>query len=834
MKNNEEYTMLLEFLSNIVDRLPQNIKEKHARRVHSSVSSPRSPGQLFNFASMLNPNMPREMFDDVVTGILANLQQMMTSSRFRMQTDNIKMAPPISSPVPNLTFTAGDIDTLLDDDDDKHEVNNDESNMAKQTIKNLKESREAKRNMIKDNPKVKQFIHNLGSASVLALQKAYLNDAGFIESLTSILADKGLTSSKFIVNPVNDYYLSKTANTNKTGKSITTGAIPLVVAAKLGKAVVDFGPLLVMAYKMITGASTNSSIQSDTKTSISMALGDKSLSTLSANAEASGFKEVATVLAKADNAIKSIASSFSNQNVSTPNAIAWREIYGKQFSNYIIKNITFQLQLALSQSYAKINPEQKQLIALLTPKNNVPFYNLMQSTWDPIAIQDENVAWADFLDYTTVALKLNKDLQTMMGKTKVSDLRSQFLYGASKVANAAIPNIMDGWDNVSKSYLKLKYPLVINQFVNGLTDNIKKAYSFSSLMSSTFSLVTPNLMYPSGNYSAFFPWRDDFMVKFKLQATSIQKTQSSKPKVSNISNVSSINPGVNNVVLNNDVVPGNNGVNVVSNDNVINQPNTNNQTQKGADADGTILITPYETVVSVGHYVDPQTGQVNDYSDLYRLGRSVREMRDKAMLFIDLPGSRPLGSGDPLIGGLFSIAGKIGKKLAQTKLGKKVVDKVKDKVLSKIPIVKQFVKSQPQEAQKIAQTSNMRETQAVSKLENMSSLPPSSFDPTSMLEGIKAIKESSEVLRGIDQKTDQIIDALSQLKINTISIADQITTGLAPKMLESNSSIDENHPYSAVDVIEQATDDGMSSSDGEMSDGSNGYAGDIDIWKILP
>jgi hypothetical protein len=240
-------------------------------------------------------------------------------------------------------------------------------------------------------------------------------------------------------------------------------------------------------------------------------------------------------------------------------------------------------------------------------------------------------------------------------------------------------------------------------------------------------------------------------------------------------------------------------------------------TGPSSGSDGTILITPDQTVVGMGHYIDPETGTMTDYNDLYRLGQYIRSMQDKASLYIRLPHS--MGTGDPLEGGLLGTALNIGKRLLKnTKIGKKITGAV-NKIASKLPVLKKLVQNKPQMISQVAQQSAQREADAMQTVAQKS-LPET---PAEIFQLLSSVQTLSEVVSGIDTKLDNVISEISRIQLGSTSVTNNLVNDESPFEPVENDELANDVPVSLGDVFASAL-----SGERLMS------LGDIDLWQILP
>lgn len=799
---------MVRFILDLTRRLHPSKIESVRRGLTALAVSNTPSGPLFDFMGLINPNMPQNVFSDVVTGILANTSRMMSSKAHRMNPSSVKLSPPIGAPVPSLTFTDGDIDDILMDEDGVFSGDTD-VNVANalSEIKNLKRGRSARRRALLRDPKTMKFVKIFGSATMQALARAQRHDSGFLQELSNILSDiEG--KERINIRPKRDYYPAKVSTVaTAESKDFGEGGIPAAVIAGLtaaGKFIVEYGPLIYAVFDAILGTGSGTAVKAYIPNGQTYQSYDKSLEVLARSAEKAKLGAVASNIRDVIAEIKAVKYKFTDPKYSSSNAIRWRELYAKTYAMHLVRDITIKLQAALAKRYMTLNSDQPTVSQLLIPKSNVPLANLMQSVWDPNLIQDEDQAWKDFKDYAQANIKANPLMKNMLGNLTLGMLEGNFKNGSSSLTPGPDLNPNDGWDDVSAQFIKTDYVKYIAQYIYAIKAHVNLAYDFSTKFDRGNLSVTLEMMFPGGDYSGFKPWDVQYMNTFySLLNKKFQSLgASSKEVTTNVANNNVVNN--QNQVVTNEVVNDNQDVN----------PSYNNVDDPSA---GTILITPNETIVGLGHYVDPATGKVTDYSDLFELGRAATELKRRATLMVNIPSGNFYG--DPLEGGLFGLIGK-----AAGFLGKKLLKvPAVAKFAKKIPILKNFVKSEPNQAAAVAANANATEASGLSKLLSLGGALPNT---PGGIEGVMTmIKSAAESMKGIDAKMDTLINSISQLQLNTLTAGD-IGSGDIYSDMQRVASYDPHAQYPLGAILQAIAS-------GDINDLTDNVSGDVDLWRIV-
>jgi hypothetical protein len=778
--------------------------------------------------------MDSESFDHLVTGIMANIQRMMNQPELRMPISNIKIGPPLGYNLPNLTFSEGDIDDILMNENDLFsgdvEPNKAAISQAVDMIKYLKSTRAKRREILRSRPDILKILIEFGELVIRAMAKVARRDTGFLHALYHELRSyhgslrpykqKGDDYHHINVNETLSA-LGREAMRNKAmsqsegeGDLAYEGGIPVAVysaLAKAGKFIIDYGPWIYAAYQAISGdGASNDYVKSDVHYNTNLTSINEVIDKLTASSKSAG---VGLNFTKYKKKFSDIPSGFVAAKYQTSNAAQWRQVYGRAMAKEVVRKYTMSLQGQLAKAYLDKNPDQPTVAKLMVPSRAVPTHRFMQSAWDPLIVQDEDVAWKDFVDYTEALFAVNPKAKGYLGNEGVSDLERKFKNGSAGLSLDV--STSDGWDDVSKAYALKTWGKQILAFLKELEQTAKASYEFSTQFEEGGVKITRNEMFTTSPESSFKPWDKDYMAGFNENLRRIRKEKQSSGSI---------------------VTPDNTVVeNVSSNDNIVNtntNVNTNvntNQNNMIDPSSGAIIVTPHGTIVGSGNMTT--NGKISDYSDLYELGKTIHEMQKKSRLMIDIPGMSAMGDipteefGEGgFFGGLLKGALKIGKKLlSKTKIGKKIIGGA-TKLLSKVPILKSFIKKKPVDVASLAKNVIGKEMGNLKSLLNIKGVPGS---PGGIMDLLKTVKSSVTLLQGISPKLDSILSALTSLELKTFGVGD-ILTGDIRTDIQIKDGFDPDAEYSIGDVLTAMTDpEAMLNSEDD-----DDFQGSIDLWRI--
>lgn len=804
MKKNNSSTNYSNFVRLLVDwyfRLPKRDQLDFQRRTSDFANpyySKASP--IFNFMALVNDKVSDDEFSNLSTALLMNLENVMSDPSVRLPLKSIQLAPSPAGPLPSLRLTSGDIDATRNIIATKYSEGSPEDiavhfSVLDDNLKRLNDRRERIRAYFTSSDEALNDIIELGNHLVNGLKESVSTGTGFIHNTTKSIVKR--TKKNYRLNPKEDFYPSSPVNT--VPESVGTGAIPAAVIAglvKVGKFVITYGPLIYDLFKTITKSSPSDSYLKVVNPQKDESTYGKSIITLVASCKQSGLDDLASKLSQFQTLIDMSVRQLDSTRNYSDNSKNWKQVYIAAALPTIISKITYDMMTSLSASYASLNPERKEVIDLLLPRTNVPWNKLMNSVWDPTAIQNVDVAWADFKDYYYAASSLNSSVAGLLKGKTIESFESSFKNGAPFFDNDATAS--DGWDDVSKKYVKVHYANYIIRFMQEVNTSINGSYAFADSIQSKYADISPYDVFPNKDLSSFKPFDSSYI---KNLFAKMDQLKSSKTKV---------------VVKPDDIKTDKPDEKNTGKEDV---PTFDEKKKEDIPVDytGTVLVTPDGTFVKMGNYIDPKTGQVSSLADLFELGKQYSLLQNKALQYVTVPNVSL--TGDFVQGGFLSTALKFGKNLlSRTKAGKKLIDKASS-LASKIPILKNLVDKKPSELNKVAQDNIQKETDAAQSIIQFPDTKSVSSEV--VMRYLSDFQTLGPVLAGIDDKLDRILSILSQVNVGSNDVVSNLAAGYEPFGSVQNGEIGTSVPLPLGDFL-------INSVEGR----STPLYGEIDLWKF--
>lgn len=801
---------LMRFMIELFKRLPSEQRSEFQRILYSTNLRAGSSEPLIDPFVYMSPHLSEEQWSAVVSGALANMARLMSDKSKRLNPDIIKIAPPLGSPTSGLTLTTGDLDVVRAASDDR-QIND--------AITTLSDNR----------ARISHAINNLHIptleilSSILNTALSMSNDGSdFMVNLIAVVSR--YTGKDPLPLRSTQKYSTLRKRNDSDRDDVGQGGLAAATVATLisrGRMILSVIGFIHSAYLLIkkTNPDVTSKVSGLNLNNVSATIKDleNTVRTYGTQAQFAAFTTSLTDFNKTINADRGPTMSSSQFD-------QWFQIILPANAKYWIDKTSRYLQGSFANLYKQMNPKADKSYKFLTPPTTLPTEFLLSFLTSPEIMKDQKLVDEDFSNYAAGVKQYEPSSHINWSVEKM-----RILNGFNpEEGPLELLKSSDGWDKIVDRYIReilVPYiPKLISIFKAIILDSIQWALTFAKY----YPQASPNRVFGSSK-PVITPWDKKQMddLKTRIEAIHIQFTKNNVSTGESNKNTS----GDNTIVINNtDDNNDQNDVIVVPD----NSNSGNDNSRRNTSADGTIIITPHETIINMGHYQDPQTGAINDFEDLYIIGKAIKDARMKARFMINLP-YQGFASGDIATGSILGIAAGIAGKLAKKALQSPAISNIlKKKRGAGENLVKKLVTDDPSSIKNLAEQVTNRETKSIQTLDNAlaNGLP---LSPQGLMELLSAVQTLAPIIKDMSEDIKNLVKMT-----NLISAKILTSESLAANAQESIQPFDRGFNVATpvmglIDSLALADDpsDRLASLLVSQGDLSTYTLGDIDLWRVV-